>query len=102
VFDHLRKVLGDRFAAESINSAAGAWTDDVLSLRDRSLLVLAALVAQGGLEARIRRHTCWAIEHGSNREELEAMAALLAAYVGFPKAAAAIEVIRDELDALGR
>src|SRR5438132_422886 len=42
--------LGERFGTEAVNAAGGAWIDDCLSLRDRSLVVIAALVAQGGLE----------------------------------------------------
>jgi 4-carboxymuconolactone decarboxylase len=90
--------FGERFGEEAINSAGGAWPDDCLSLRDRSLIVLAAMITQGGLEARIRGHVRWAIEHGSNREELEAMVTLLAVYTGFPKASAGMEVVRDELE----
>ena len=90
--------FGERFGDEAINSAGGAWPDDCLSLRDRSLIVLAAMITQGGLEARIRGHVRWAIEHGSNREELEAMVTLLAVYTGFPKASAGMEVVRDELE----
>ena len=45
--------VGDRFAAEAIQSAANAWTEDELSLRDRSLIVIAALIAQGDLEAHL-------------------------------------------------
>jgi 4-carboxymuconolactone decarboxylase len=89
--------FGDRFGVEAINAAGGAWPDDCLSLRDRSLIVLAALIAQGGLEARIRGHVRWAIEHGSNRDELEALVTLLAVYAGFPRAAAGMEVVREEL-----
>lgn len=89
--------FGERFGEEAINSAGGAWPDDCLSLRDRSLIVLAAMIAQGGLEARVRGHVRWAIEHGSNREELEAMVTLLAVYAGFPRASAGMEVVRDEL-----
>ena len=64
--------FGDRFAEEAINTAGAAWpADDVLSLRDRSLIVVAALVAQGGVENRLRSHVRWAIEHGSTREELD-------------------------------
>ena len=44
--------VGDRFGEEAIQSAANAWTDDELSLRDRSLIVIAALIAQGDLEAQ--------------------------------------------------
>jgi transposase len=45
--------VGDRFAEEAIQSAANAWTEDELSLRDRSLIVIAALIAQGDLEAHL-------------------------------------------------
>jgi 4-carboxymuconolactone decarboxylase len=91
------ELVGERFGEESIYSAARAWTDEGLSLRDRSLVVLAALVAQGGLEGQLRSHTRWALEHGSNREELEEMAAMLAIYAGFAKTSTALIVIRDEL-----
>lgn len=89
--------MGERFGTEAINAAAGAWVDDCLSLRDRSLVVVAALVAQGGLEARLRGHVRWAIEHGSSREELEALVTLLAVYVGFPRASEGMEIVLDEL-----
>ena len=42
----------------------------------------------------------WAIEHGSSREELEALVTLLAVYVGFPRASVAMEIVRDELATL--
>jgi alkylhydroperoxidase/carboxymuconolactone decarboxylase family protein YurZ len=89
--------MGERFGTEAISAAAGAWVDDCLSLRDRSLVVVAALVAQGGLDDRLRGHVRWAIEHGSSREELEALVTLLAVYVGFPKASVGMEIVRDEL-----
>lgn len=92
--------MGERFGTEAINAAAGAWVDDCLSLRDRSLLVVAALVAQGGVDDRLRGHVRWAIVHGAVREELEALVTLLAVYIGFPRASAAMEVVRDELAAL--
>ena len=92
--------FGDRFATEAINAAGGAWPDDALSLRDRSLVVVAALVAQGGVDDRLRGHVRWAIAHGSSRDELEALVTLLAVYVGYPKASVGMEVVRDELDAL--
>ena len=97
VFAYMRDQFGERMATEAINAAAGAWTDDELSLRDRSLIVLAALVAQGGVEARMRSHVRWAVEHGCTRPELEAMTALLAVYVGYPRASVAMEVIAAEL-----
>ena len=92
--------MGERFGSEAINAAAGAWVDDCLSLRDRSLVVVAALVAQGAVDERLRGHVRWAIEHGSSREELEALVTLLAVYVGFPRASVAMEIVRDELATL--
>ena len=92
--------LGERFGGEAINAAAGAWVDDCLSLRDRSLVVVAALVAQGAVDERLRGHVRWAIEHGSSREELEALVTLLAVYVGFPRASVAMEIVRAELATL--
>jgi len=97
VMPWFREQFGDRFAEEAINTAGGAWPDDCLSLRDRSLIVVAALIAQGGVEARLRGHVRWAVDHGATRDELEALATLLAVYVGFPKASAGLEVVRDEL-----
>lgn len=91
---------GERFGPEAINAAGGAWVDDGLSLRDRSLAVIAALVAQGGVEERLRGHVRWAIDHGSSREELEALGTLLAVYVGYPRASVGLEIIREELSRL--
>ena len=97
VFGHLSGLVGERMAEEAIRAAAGAWTDDALSLRDRSLIVLAALATQGGVEERMRPHVRWALEHGATPDELEAMTALLAVYVGYPRASVAAGVIREEL-----
>jgi 4-carboxymuconolactone decarboxylase len=92
---------GERFGTEAINAAGGAWGDSELSLRDRSLVVVAALVALGGVEERLRGHVRWALEHGVTAEELEALVALLAVYVGYPRASTANEVVREELARLG-
>jgi alkylhydroperoxidase/carboxymuconolactone decarboxylase family protein YurZ len=92
--------MGERFGQEAIKAAAGAWVDDCLSLRDRCLVVVTALVTQGAVDDRLRGHVRWAIEHGSSREELEALVTLLAVYVGFPRASVAMEIVRAELAAL--
>ena len=94
--------FGERFGEEAINAAGGAWVEDCLSLRDRSLLVVAALIAQGGVEERLRGHVRWAVEHGATRDELEALGALLAVYAGFPKASAGLQIVREELAQLER
>lgn len=92
--------FGERFAEEAINAAGGAWADDALGLRERSLVVVAALIAQGGVEERLRSHVRWAVDHGCTREELEAAVALLAVYVGYPRASTGAEVVRSVLDEL--
>jgi len=93
--EELQRIVGERMATEAINAAGGAWVEDVLSLRDRSLIVLTALVTQGSVEDRLRVHTRWALDHGLTADELEAMATLLAVYVGYPRASVAIELIRE-------
>jgi 4-carboxymuconolactone decarboxylase len=91
---------GERFGEEAINAAGGAWTAEGLSLRDRSIVVVAALIAQGGVDERLRGHVRWAVEHGVTPDELEAIVTLLAVYVGFPRASVANEIVRDELSRL--
>jgi alkylhydroperoxidase/carboxymuconolactone decarboxylase family protein YurZ len=91
---------GERFAKEAVNAAAGAWADDDLSLRDRSLIVVAALIVQGGADDRLRGHVRWAVEHGATRAELEALCGLLAVYAGYPRASVGLEIVRDELQRL--
>jgi alkylhydroperoxidase/carboxymuconolactone decarboxylase family protein YurZ len=98
---HLGSLIGSRMAAEAIAAAGGgAWEEGPLSLRDRSLIVLASLITQGGAEARLRGHIRWAIEHGVTPEQLEELATLLAIYAGYPRASTAMETIRAELAAL--
>jgi 4-carboxymuconolactone decarboxylase len=92
---------GERFGAEAINAAGGAWLDDELGLRDRSLAVVAALVALGGVEDRLRGHIRWALDHGVTAEELVAVMALLAVYVGYPRASLGNEILHEELAARG-
>jgi alkylhydroperoxidase/carboxymuconolactone decarboxylase family protein YurZ len=92
--------FGERFGTEAVNAAGGVWDGPFLSPRDRSLVVVAALAAQGGLEERLRGHVRWAVAHGSSRGELEELVTLLAVYVGFPRASVAMEVVRHELDLL--
>jgi len=93
--EELQRIVGERMATEAINAAGGAWVDDVLSLRDRSLVVLTALVTQGAVEGRLRLHVRWALDHGLTADELEAMTTLLAVYVGYPRASVAMEMIRE-------
>ncbi len=92
--------VGERFGKESILSAADLWIDDELSLRDRSLVVVAALITQGSAEQQLRSHTRWAIQHGCTRSQLEALATLLGVYAGYPRASNGLMVVREELTKL--
>jgi len=93
--EKLKGIVGERMATEAINAAGGAWVDDSLSLRDRSLAVVAALITQGSVDARLKGHIRWALDHGVTPSQLEALATLLAVYVGYPRASVAMETIRE-------
>jgi 4-carboxymuconolactone decarboxylase len=94
--------FGSRFAEEAFAAAGGTtWDDSPLSRRDRSLVVLAALVTQGDVEARLRSHVSFALTNGATADELEALVALVAVYAGYPRASVAMEIVRDELARLG-
>jgi len=102
VIPRMRGLLGARMAEEAIQAAGGtAWQADELSLRDRSIVVLVALMTQGGVEARLRGHIRWAVEHDVTPEQMAALVALLANYIGYPKASVAMEVVRSELAEMG-
>ena len=95
---HLGALIGDRMAGEAIASAGGgAWEEGPLTLRERSMIVLASLITQGGVDARLRGHVRWAVEHGVSAEQIEELATLLAIYAGFPRTSTAMELIRAEL-----
>jgi 4-carboxymuconolactone decarboxylase len=99
VFRHLSSRFGELMATEAVHAAGGAWgPDSPLSLRDRSLAVLTALAAQGGVEERLRSHVRWAVEHGATRAEIEGLLAFLAVYIGYPRASVAMDIARQELD----
>lgn len=89
--------IGERMTGEAMRSAADAWVEDELSLRERSLAVVASLVTQGVPEGYLRNHMRWAVEHGATRRELESMLCLLAGYTGYPRAAAAMIALRSEI-----
>ena len=94
---YMEQLLGSAMAEEAQHAAAAAWREGALSRRDRSLAVIAALVTQGGVDARLRGHLRWAPENGCTREELDELVALLAVYVGYPKASTGMELLREEL-----
>jgi 4-carboxymuconolactone decarboxylase len=93
----LAGIVGPTLSEEALQAAGGAaWWHPALSARDRSVAVISALVSQGGVEARLRSHVRLALREGLTEDALVALIALLAVYVGFPRASVAIELIREE------
>ena len=79
------------------------WARPQLSRRDRSLVVIAALMAQR-CENELDYHLRVALNHGVTRTEIDEVVLHVAGYAGFPSAMPALRavdaVLRD-LDGLG-
>lgn len=97
---YVAELLGPRMVEEAQHASARTWTDEDLSMRDRSLMVINSLVTLGGVERRLRGHLRWAIKNGATRAELDALMVLLAGYVGYPKASVGMQLLIDELGSL--
>lgn len=88
--------VGPVFAQEALQAAGGAaWAHPGLSDRERSLVVLTALTAQGVAGDRLGTHLQLAVRHGLDEDGLTALMTLLAAYVGLPRASLAMESVHD-------
>ncbi|MFM0311518.1 carboxymuconolactone decarboxylase family protein [Paraburkholderia sp. RL17-383-BIF-A] len=72
------------------------WNDPALSLRDRSLVTVAALIAGGHLD-ELPAHLRRAVNNGVTSEELSAAITHLAFYAGFPAAISASAVAQATL-----
>jgi 4-carboxymuconolactone decarboxylase len=70
------------------------WKREALSPRDRSLVTVAALVAQGQA-AQLPFHLNRAMDNGLTREQAAEVVTHLACYVGWPKAMSAVPVLKD-------
>ena len=91
------KRVGEHFGEEAILTAASIWVENELSLRDRSLVVIASLITQGDAEQQLRSHTRWAIRHGCTRTQLEELAMVLSVYASEPRSVNGLIVMREEL-----
>lgn len=72
------------------------WSDPALSLRDRSLVTVAALIAGGHLD-ELPAHLRRAVSNGVTREQLAAAITHLSFYAGFPAAISASAVAQSTL-----
>ena len=60
------------------------WERPGLSKRDRSLITVATLLAQGSDEQHVRGHLTRALKNGVTKEEIGELLTHLAFYVGWP------------------
>ena len=71
------------------------WSrEDKLSLRDRSMITISALMAQG-LFTQLEAHFMLGKEHGITKEEAVEIVTQLAFYTGWPKAWSAFALINE-------
>ena len=71
------------------------WSrEDKLSLRDRSLITISALFAQG-LYPQLKAHLVIGKEHGITKEEIVEVITQLAFYAGWPKAWSTFPLIEE-------
>ena len=72
------------------------WSrEDKLYLRDRSLVTVTALMAQGLVDNSFRYHLESARKNGITREEIAEVLTHLAFYAGWPKAWAAFNMAKE-------
>ena len=71
------------------------WSrEDKLSLRDRSMITISALMTQG-LFPQLKSHIIMGKAHGITKEELVEMVTQLAFYTGWPKAWSTFPIIEE-------
>ncbi|MGI5225571.1 carboxymuconolactone decarboxylase family protein [Actinoallomurus sp. CA-142502] len=79
----------------------GTYLREGLSLRDRQVANLAALVAVGGVDPQLAGHVRTSLRIGMTREEVIEVFVHLAPYVGVPKALAGLRVAATTLAEVG-
>lgn len=70
-------------------------TNDKLSLHDRSLVTVTALIAQGLTDSSLQYHMATAKKNGVTREEMVQAITQLGFYAGWPKAWAAFRYAKE-------
>ena len=76
------------------------WNRPHLDRRERSLIVITALIA-AGRTGPLARHIRGALNHGATPEQVREVIIQLAAYVGFPSVVEAMPVANKVFDELG-
>ncbi|HEX9258060.1 MAG TPA: carboxymuconolactone decarboxylase family protein [Acidimicrobiales bacterium] len=92
----LSEMLGDLGVLAYRWGFGEIWARAELSRRDRSLVVIAILVALGAT-AELAIHVPTGVRNGLSRDEIEAAITHLALYSGFPRAVEAMRAAREAL-----
>lgn len=72
------------------------WSrEDKLSLRDRSLVTVVALMSQGLVDSSFKYHLMSAKKNGITKEEIAEIITHVAFYAGWPKAWAAFNMAKE-------
>lgn len=72
------------------------WSkNDVLSLHDRSIVTISALVASGVIDSSLKYHIQTAKSNGVTKEEMAEIITQLGFYAGWPKAWAAFRMAKE-------
>lgn len=95
-----RKNLGDfapDFARYNDDILFGeVWSrNDKLSLHDRSVVTISALIASGILDSSLKYHIQTARQNGVTKDEMVEIITQLGFYAGWPKAWAAFGMVRE-------
>lgn len=95
-----RDQLGDfapKFAELNDDVLFGqVWSrEDKLSVRDRSIVTVTALMASGVLDSSLKYHIMNARNHGVTKEEMAEIITHAAFYAGWPKAWAAFRMAKE-------
>lgn len=95
-----RDVLGEfatKFAQLNDDVLFGeVWSrEDKLPLRDRSIVTIVALMAQGLVDSSFRYHLITAKENGITKTEIAEILTHAAFYAGWPKAWAAFRMAKE-------
>ncbi|MDE8344622.1 MAG: carboxymuconolactone decarboxylase family protein [Acidocella sp.] len=86
------------FAME--HAFADVWSRPGLTLRDRSLIVIAILIAQGQ-PAELKNHVKFGVNNGLTPKDIEEILIQAYPYVGFPATSTALSATIDALRAIG-
>jgi 4-carboxymuconolactone decarboxylase len=90
---------GADFVQEAFDAAGGpGWQSTALTDRDRSIAVIAALVAQNVTDERLTAYLSLARRNGVGEQGLNALMILLTAYIGQPYTSAAMQTVLRSAD----